>query len=273
MNSTNSQLPTREGEIINSLNSFLGTLLHKVIKGKGNFSDLLVAIAVVSVLYLIYLPEAGVNQLNFSTLTAYNWLALISFASSTLFFLIFVRRIVIRETMRTLDWVRGLRPRVYQLDGLLVSSQEAVGKNVGKAFDLPIRIKEFYEMSFEVQVLDLKEHWRAGVKLKHPNENEGRYIFHAHVDENTPTVLRVRGNYIISGAEAKDERREVQSLSKDAFDLKLSNENGFVKSYINNKEVFNFEISESIMSRVSLHAWADGKPYKILFKDIKVKYR
>ena len=266
-------LPEDSGEIRDSLESFAATFLHRFIKGKGGFGDLVVAIAFVTALYIILLPNLNISNLDIKSLTLHDWLLLVSLSSSTIFLAIFLIRVISRWIIKGWDWVAGIRSRVYSRGEALLISEEEEGRNVGKAVDIPIRLREFYEVGFTVEIQRFRRHWRAGLKLRHQNEREGRYIFHAHVDEDSPDVLRVRGNYALGDVTVKDERREVEGVSRDSFEIKVTNENGFVRSYINDNEVFGFEVDESVIARVSLHAWADGKPYKILFKNVKVRYK
>ena len=145
--------------------------------------------------------------------------------------------------------------------------------SVGQGCQMPIYINELVEVHSTIEIRNHKKHWRAGIELTGRDGSLGNFVFHAFVDQGRQDVLQTKTSYISKNS-VKNFGLVVNNVSPTKFNIKITNSNGLVKCFVENIDLgIPIEVDMQLTSILSLHAWADGKPYNIVFRDIRVKYK
>lgn len=165
----------------------------------------------------------------------------------------------------------------YQFDEWVAESTK-----IGKEYEIPFEITNLQEVKFRVRVEKAKSnHWRAGVKFLLESH---LIIFHLYEDESAPELLQAR--FVIQARPSEriylDKRYSFKRASEikssllqfffenESFLMQLNQENIDLDLNRNQKSILVDILRNNSVKKVSLAAWADSEPFKIVFKDISV---
>ncbi len=180
---------------------------------------------------------------------------------------------------KPISWIVNKIPRKYTqkkwlAEPIALSRRDDQGQQIYPALrrKIPIEIRNFQYIRFDIHILGNFPHWRAGIFIT-CFETDHDYVFHLLKDSDDSRILaRMTKREFVSG-------RHVNQLDKELAGLDLSNINFEVKKVaedtyslnINSEEVDRYVVPHDDFKFVEIGAWADDKPYKVEFENIKLE--
>lgn len=277
--------------------------LSNLLNDAGKAGTILLGIAIVTALYRKFLPEIDSDLAPFFTWVSPNVapssiITMLSIGSAALFFIVLIVPPISKSLIRfliaiflllmsVLNFFTGLiirilyifsEPSARKVSTFLFSLKYTVffkelwladSKIERKELEIPVKLKKFQSIRAEVKVIHVSgNHWRAGVIFHGPKKEQ--YIFHVHEDSNQPGVLKTRILRRVPGEEDEDKISTLQDIMNIRnIDLEVKKGSDTFEFYINKTKAGEFKVALVNIDSLHIAAWADDKPFRIEFRNIK----